>query len=90
MPPWPGTRPRRKPCQGGDNVRNDGGPAWDPETRLPDISKEEAITIAMGNSKLDQLTMWDGLAFQLRESSLTQGRPATPPATTTHTNACAV
>ena len=56
-------------------------PAWDPETQPPDISEEEAIAIA--NSELDQLGMWDGLAVQLRESSLAQGRPATPPATPT-------
>jgi hypothetical protein len=31
----------------------------------------------MANSELDQLAMWDGLAVQLRKSSLAQGTPAT-------------
>ena len=45
-------------------------PAWDPETQPPDISEEEAVAIAIANSELDQLGMWDGLAVQLRDSSL--------------------
>jgi hypothetical protein len=73
--------------QGGDNGHDNDGLAWDPETQPPDISEEEAITIAMANSELDQLSMWDGLAIQLCESSLAQERPATPPATPTRTQA---
>jgi hypothetical protein len=54
---------------------------------MPDISEEEAIAIAMANSELNQLTMWDSLTVQLRESSLAYGRPANPPATPTRMNA---
>jgi hypothetical protein len=68
---------------------DDGGPAWDPETQPPDISEEEAIAMALANSEqdeLNELALWDGLAIQLRESALAQGRPATPPATPTRSN----
>jgi hypothetical protein len=49
--------------QGGDNDHDDGGPAWDPETQPPDISEKEAIALAMANSELDQLSMWDNLVI---------------------------
>jgi hypothetical protein len=62
-----------------DNYHDDGGPAWDPETQPPNISEEEAIAMALANNKLNELAMWDGLAIQLRESALAQGRLATPP-----------
>ena len=39
------------------------------------------MQIAMAQSELDELGRWDGLVVQLRESSLLQGRPATPPGT---------
>ena len=68
---------------------DDGGPAWDPENQPPDISEEEAIAMALANSEqdeLNELALWDGLAIQLRESALAQGRPATPPATPTRSN----
>jgi hypothetical protein len=67
-----------------DNDHDDDGPVWDPETQPPNISKEEALAMALANSELDKLNeiaMWDGLAIQLRESALAQGRPAIPPAT---------
>ena len=58
-------------------------PAWGLEAQPPDITEEEAIAMAVANSELDQLAMWDGVAVQLRVSSLAQGRQATPPATPT-------
>jgi hypothetical protein len=73
--------------QGGSNGHDDDGPAWDPETQPLDISEEEAIDIVMAKSELDQLAMWDGLAFLFRESSLARGRPTTPPATPTSATA---
>jgi hypothetical protein len=58
-----------------------------PETHPLDISEEEAIAMALANSELDQLAMWDGIVVQLRESSLAQRRPVNPPATPTRTHA---
>ncbi|KAK1626941.1 hypothetical protein QYE76_001256 [Lolium multiflorum] len=55
----------------GDNDHDDGGLPWDPETKLPDISEKEVIAMALANS---ELAMWDGLAIQLHESPLAQGR----------------
>ena len=45
--------------------------------------------MALANNEqdeLNELALWDGLAIQLRESALAQGRPATPPATPTRSN----
>jgi hypothetical protein len=66
---------------------DDGGPAWDPETQPLDISEEEAIAMALANSELDELAIWDGLAIQLIESALAKGRPMTPMATPMRFNA---
>jgi hypothetical protein len=65
---------------------DDGGPAWDPETQPPDITEDEAIAMALANSELNELAMWDGLTIQIREAAFAQGRPATPPATPTRSN----
>jgi hypothetical protein len=68
---------------------DDGGLAWDPETQPPDISEEKTIAMALANSEqdgLNELAFWDGLAIQLRESVLAQGRPATPPTTPMRSN----
>jgi hypothetical protein len=62
---------------------------WHPEMQPSDINEEEAIVIAMANSELDQLAMWDGPAMQLCESSLAHGRPATAQATSIRIQACA-
>ncbi|XP_047085282.1 receptor like protein 27-like [Lolium rigidum] len=42
--------------------------------------------MALANSELDELAMWDGFTIQLHESALAQGRPATPPAMLTRSN----
>jgi hypothetical protein len=36
--------------------------------------------------ELNELALWEGLAIQLRESALLQGRPATPPTTPTRSS----
>ena len=62
---------------GGD----DGVLPWDPAHQPLDIDEDQALQIAMARSELEELGRWDGLIVQLRESSLLQGRPATPPGT---------
>jgi hypothetical protein len=37
------------------------------------------MEMSMDSSELDELTQWDGLADQLRTSTLGQGRPSTSP-----------
>jgi hypothetical protein len=49
--------------QGGDNDHDVDDRACDLETQPSGISEEEAIAVAMANSELDQLAMWDGLTL---------------------------
>jgi hypothetical protein len=51
----------------------------DDELQSPNLTEDEAMEMAIGNSELDDLTQWDGLAVQLRATVLAQRRPTTPP-----------
>jgi hypothetical protein len=55
--------------------------AWDPEHQAPYLTEVEAIQLPIDPSELSQLTEWNGLGFQLRESPLVKRTPVTPPVT---------
>jgi hypothetical protein len=43
--------------------------------------EEEAIKMTIARSHLDELTQWHGIAIQLQDFALAQGRPVPPPFT---------
>jgi hypothetical protein len=45
------------------------------------LTEEEAIKMTIAQSHLAELTQWHGLAVQLWDSALAQGRPVSPPFT---------